>query len=68
MLVCVFFHNNTYNILSQQPVYIEVLRRRPNYKKALDLKRQAATTMAMEKTNPPAVGRRGVVDVCTRMD
>jgi hypothetical protein len=34
-----FFWQQHYNILPQQPVYKEVLRRRPNYIKALDLKR-----------------------------
>jgi hypothetical protein len=63
-----FFYNNSYIILKQQPFYKEVIKRRPDYIKVLQLDGEAATSKAMGETRPPVEGRRDVKDAYTRMD
>ena len=63
-----FFYNNSYIILKQQPFYKEVLKRRPDYIKVLQLDGETAMSKAMGETRPPAKGRMGVKDAYTRVD
>jgi len=65
-----FFDNkHIYIILSQQPNYIEVLKRRPFYNIALDLgKKKATMSMASVAMKPLAEGRRGVKDAYIQVD
>jgi hypothetical protein len=65
----VFFYNkHILIILSQQPVYKEVLQRGQNYNKALDLKKETALFMASETTKPLTEGYRGAEDAYTWVD